>query len=117
ADRLGEDGRMNYREASQRKGKPYQKRIPEDAHITLAQGEFNRFYIRGMCLRALEDGAEYLLICRVKQVGNPRPDSDFKIGEQIPPQLLLADLRTNVGIDTAFGLPAGPNSGLSVTLP
>jgi hypothetical protein len=30
---------------------------------------------------------------------------------------LLDDLRTNVGVDTALGLPAGPNSGLSAMIP
>lgn len=32
-------------------------------------------------------------------------------------KFMLDDLRTHVGVDTALGLPPGPNSGLSVRLP
>src|SRR6266851_5569734 len=33
------------------------------------------------------------------------------------PKALLTDLRSNPGVDTALGLPPGPNSGLSARLP
>ena|SRR5690554_6082028 len=84
---------------------------------TLAEGEFNRFYARGLCLRAIEEKVEYLIIYRAKVVTNPRPESQAKIGTHINPQALLADLRKNIGVETALGLPPGPNSGLSVKLP
>jgi len=105
AHKIRENGLLVFQETSSNKGKPY-----------LAQGEFNRFYIRGLCLRAIDEGIESLVICRVKQVTNPRPESQAKIGREINPTILLNDLRTNIGVDTALGLPAGPNSGLSVTL-
>lgn len=81
----------------------------------LAEGEFNRYYIRALCLRAIEEGKK-LKVYRAKEVGNPRSESAVKIGQEVDSQLLLADLRKNIGIDTCFGLPAGPNSGLSVRL-
>lgn len=88
-----------------------------NAHEMLAEGEFNRFYIRAICLRALEDDINEVIVYRAKDVVKPRSDSAHKIGQRIPTQALLADLRTHPGVDTALGLPQGPNSGLSVRLP
>lgn len=92
-------------------------RVPVTAAETLAEGEFNRFYIRAVCRRATEDNIPELVIYRAKEVTNPRPDSQARIGKKISAKTLLEDLRTHQGIDTALGLPAGPNSGLSVRLP
>jgi hypothetical protein len=97
--------------------------VPKDAHITLAEGEFNRFYIRALCREAIDVG-KGLEIYRAKSVNNPRPESQSKIGSSIDPNMLLNDLRRenklgeSMGnrIDTALGVPAGPNSGLSVRL-
>jgi hypothetical protein len=91
--------------------------VPVTAPETLAEGEFNRFYIRGVCGRALEESKDSVVAYRAKSVANPRTDSANKIGERYNPQVLLNDLRQNIGIDTALGLPSGPNSGLSVQLP
>lgn len=88
-----------------------------NAHEMLAEGEFNRFYIRAVCLRALEDGITNIIVYRGKDVANPRPESEAKIGQAISAQALLDDLRAHPGVDTALGLPPGPNSGLSVRLP
>jgi hypothetical protein len=90
--------------------------IPHTAPETMAEGEFNRFYVRGLCRRALNEGLSYLTIYRAKQVLNPRPDSQAKIGSRVDPALILADLRLNQGIEPALGLPSGPNSGLSAQL-
>lgn len=91
-------------------------KVSKDAHEMLAEGEFNRFYIRGLCRRAQEDGITELVVYRAKAVRNPRPESQAKIGVKLPVDKLLDDLRKNVGVDTALGVPAGPNSGLSVKL-
>jgi hypothetical protein len=95
----------------------YAKKMPFDAPDTLAEGEFNRFYARGLCKRALVNGIPELEIYRAKAVLNPRSASQAKIGSTISAEALLADLRTSQGMDTALGLPPGPNSGLSVKLP
>lgn len=91
--------------------------VPVTAPETLAEGEFNRFYIRGLCLRAIADGIPALEVYRAKAVDRPRPESETKIGSKVNPTTLLNDLCANPGVDTALGLPAGPNSGLSVKLP
>ena len=88
-----------------------------NAHEMLAEGEFNRFYIRAVCLRAIEDGIAQVIVYRAKHVEHPRSDSEAKIGRAVPAQPLLDDLRAHPGVDTALGLPPGPNSGLSVHLP
>lgn len=90
-------------------------KIPDTASQTFAEGEFNRFYIRGLSLRALEEGKQ-LEVYRARNSSNPRPDSENLIGRKFDARNLLGDLRDNKGIDTAFGLPSGPNSGLSVKI-
>jgi hypothetical protein len=90
--------------------------VPVTAAETLAQGEFNRFYIRGVCARALAEGKTEVEIYRAKAVSQPRNESQSLIGQRKSAELLLEDLRTSPGTDTALGLPPGPNSGLSVRL-
>ena len=89
--------------------------IPANAHEVLAEGEFNRYYIRALCRRAVAEGKK-LQVYRAKSVTNPRCESHAKVGQDVDPQSLLTDLRKNIGVDTCLGLPAGPNSGLCVRL-
>jgi hypothetical protein len=118
ASELRGNGRLNEMEERRKpKGGTTMARVPVTAPETLAQGEFNRFYIRGLCVRALAAGTPDLMIYRAKEVDNPRPESIAKIGQRISAQALLNDLRANPGVDTALGLPPGPNSGLSARLP
>lgn len=91
-------------------------KIPKNAPETLAEGEFNRFYMRGLCCRVLKDGNHKLKVYRAKKVNTPRFESEAKIGTIVNAEILLQDLRGNIGIDTALGLPSGPNSGLSVQI-
>ena len=91
-------------------------KVPYDANETLADGEFNRFYITALCLKALENKNIKLVVYRAKSVSRPRPESQAKIGQVVNPQSLLNDLRSTVGIDTSLGLPSGPNSGLSIMI-
>jgi hypothetical protein len=88
-----------------------------NAHEMLAEGEFNRFYIRALCLRAIEDGFAEVIVYRAKQVQHARSESEAKIGQRVAAQPLLEDLREHPGVDAALGLPPGPNSGLSIRLP
>lgn len=87
-------------------------KVPRTAHITMAEGEFNRFYLRALCQKAIEEDAK-IEVYRAKPVSRPRAESEALIGKKLDPHLLLRDLRTNIGVDLALGLPAGPNSGLS----
>lgn len=91
-------------------------KVPVTAPETLADGEFNHYYVRALCRRALESGADYVQVYRAKQVMNPRPESQARIGALIQAAALLADLRSHQGMEPALGVPPGPNSGLSVRL-
>lgn len=93
-----------------------QAKVPIKAAETLAQGEFNRFYIRGLCLRGINNNISYVEVYRGKQVTNARSASMALIGQLLPVEKLLQDLRTSIGVDTALNLPPGPNSGLTVRL-
>ncbi|GAT32999.1 hypothetical protein TSACC_21404 [Terrimicrobium sacchariphilum] len=88
--------------------------VPTTAAQTLAEGEFNRFYIRAICLRAISTG-QTVVVYRAKMVDNPRAESESKIGLQMDPAVLVEDLRSSSGFKTSSGFP-GPNSGLSVHL-
>ena len=118
ADSLRSGGRIRATEERRKpKGGFTTAKVPVTAPETLAEGEFNRFYARGLCLRALDDGIADVIVYRAKAVRNPRPESEAMIGKRMSAAALLDDLRTHVGMDTALGLPPGPNSGLSARLP
>lgn len=88
-----------------------------NAHTMLAEGEFNRYYVRAVCARALDAGIDEVVVYRGKDVANPRSESQRLIGTRVSAKALLDDLRQHKGMDTALGLPPGPNSGLTVRLP
>jgi hypothetical protein len=90
---------------------------PENAAEVLSESEFNRYYIRALARRAIEDGISELVVYRAKQVNSPRPESEALIETTLSPQDLLADLRSHPGESPSLGVPSGPNSGLSVRLP
>ena len=113
---IGRSGILNPTEQRQTKKGPITARVPVTAPETLAEGEFNRFYARAVARRALEVGQETVEVYRAKHVEAPRAESVAKVGTFVPAEQLLRDLRTHVGVDTALGIPAGPNSGLSVRL-
>jgi hypothetical protein len=90
----------------------------ENAAEVLAESEFNRYYIRGLARRAIEDGIQELVVYRAKPVRTPRPESEARVETAISPQELLDDLRSHPGDERpTLGVPSGPNSGLSVRLP
>lgn len=111
--RLSEPGIFNAR--GLRQGKSV--KVPVNAPQRLAEGEFNRFYIRGLCLRVVEEGVGNVVVYRARESSSPRKESQELIGESLNAKSLLDDLRKSPGVDTALGLPPGPNSGLSARLP
>ena len=91
-------------------------RVPMSAEQTLAEGEFNRSYVRALCRRGEETPGTVLEIDRAKEVAQPRPESALREGHEVSASVLLLDLRTGTRVDVALGVPAGPNSGLSVRM-
>lgn len=92
-------------------------KVSSIAHEMLAEGEFNRFYVRALCRRAIDDEVPNLEVFRAKEVRNPRRNSEEMIGRRVKPSEVLKDLRNSPGVEPALGLPPGPNSGLSLRFP
>ncbi len=90
--------------------------MPKNANASLCEGEFNRFYIRGVCLKAISSGQRYVTAYRARYSNNPRLESLLIEGKQFDAEKLLKDLRMYIGVDTSLGLPPGPNSGMSVKI-
>lgn len=97
-------------------GKVSVAKVPANAHEVLAEGEFNRFYMRGICLRAIDANSRPVAY-RARHSENPRPESERILGQGFEPNALLAALRAEPYVDQALGMPPGPNSGLSIYLP
>lgn len=91
--------------------------VPVTAATTLDEGEFGRYYARGLCLRAISEGIPRLEVYRGKAVSQPREGSEAKIGMLVDPALILNDLRLSNGLEPALGLPPGPNSGITLRIP
>lgn len=106
-----------YEERKSQSGKITIAKVPVTAPETLAEGEFNRFYARGVCARAIAEGISEVVVYRGRQVKQPRPESEAMIGRRIEAKALLEDLRRSQGVEPALGIPPGPNSGLTVCLP
>lgn len=87
-------------------------KVPSNAAQVLAQNEFNRYYIRAVCVKAIEVGQENVKVYRARQSSMSRPESELKIGRLINAKDLLLDLRNNIGQPVTL-LPE-ISSGLSV---
>jgi len=112
AAQLNQLGLLRAKEPSGRGG---WKKVPHNAAQTLAEGEFNRYYARGLCLRAIRD-KQQVQVYRGKAVSNPRSRSLALLGMVLDPEALVTDLRQSKGVEPALGLPPGPNSGLTIKL-
>ena len=92
-------------------------RVPHNAAEVLAESEFNRYYVRGLCRRATVNGIPRLEVYRAKYVVEARPESQAKIGLLVDPEVVLIDLRASTGVEAALGIPPGPGSGISIRIP
>ena len=79
--------------------------------------EFNVFYCRGLCRRAIAENAPRLEVYRARESAQPRRESELKLGLLVEPEVILVDLRKSHGTEPSFGLPPGPNTGLSLGFP
>lgn len=114
AEQIQRHGLMHVREQRRKRGVGTTfAKVPHNAPDMLAEGEFNRFYIRGLCRQVIESGGTEVEVYRGKDVSSPRPESLAMIGKRLPAHRLLQDLRTSPGVEPAQGLPPGPNSGLT----
>jgi len=91
-------------------------KVPSSAADTLAQGQFNHYYMRGVCRRALATGQKRVKVYRARHVSQPRRESQRRLGWELNAQELLEALRAHPGEGNHLRVPGGPNSGLSVRL-
>jgi len=86
--------------------------VPDTAAETMAEGQFNRFYIAAICRRAIEDGKASIRVYRAKHRGEPRPESRALEGTSRDANTLLQELRSK---DSSLRCDLlKPNSGLSI---
>jgi len=82
-------------------------RAPRTAALTLADGKYNRLYLRGLCRLAQERGVAELTVYRAKAVPQPRPESERVIGSPLDAAQVLAGLRAHPSIGLRTAPPAG----------
>lgn len=91
--------------------------VPYNAHNTIAETNFSRMYLRGVCRYALEQGVTHLTGYRAMYVERPRPGSEEKIGMLFGAAEMLADIRATMSGAPVLGMPPGVGSGILARLP
>jgi hypothetical protein len=118
AIQLGAHARLNAREEQPKQhGHAVTTAMPADAAQIIAEDEFNRFYMRGLCAWVIENGLGHVEIYRARPVANPTPRARAKIGSRVSPASLLAELRAHPGVESALGVERATHCGLSIKMP
>ncbi len=91
-------------------------RLPSYAPRVLAEGDFNRYYMRGVCARAVSEGRAVVEVYRARLSAEPRPESRELEGQRLDAASLLRELRTPFVSADDEPIIGRPNSGLSVRL-
>lgn len=90
--------------------------VPLGAAKEIAEAAFNRYYIRALCVRAIQDDIPYLLILRAGPPRFVRKHNEALIGNKVDPTELLEHIRSRSGYESTGTFPA-TNAGISVRLP
>ena len=91
-------------------------RIPTGAARMIAEGDFNRYYMRGVAARAAADGRQVVEVYRARLSLEPRTASSELEGTRITATDLLNELRGLSGEAPTISRLGKPNSGLSVRM-
>ena len=89
-------------------------KMPSNASNLLCSSEFNRYYIRAVCILGLNNSIEDVEIYRARESSRTRPESEAKIGTFLSCKDLLDDLRNSIGTEPK--LFPEINSGLCVKI-
>ena len=93
------------------------RRMPDNAPEYLAFSEFNRYYMRAVCLRAAIEGRTHVRVCRARHPKKATPSSEQMLGEVRPAVELLDYLRSNdFEENPSYGRLGRGGSGISVEL-
>ena len=90
-------------------------KLPGMAPRLLAEGDFNRYYMRGVALRAIQEGKD-VEVYRARLSLEPRPDSSELEGHRLTARELLDQLRGVTPFDPSTPRLGRVNSGLSIRL-
>lgn len=105
----------DFEEADKPSGGYTVKHVPHTASKTIAEGQFSRFYILGICKRARAEGISHLIVYRAKGRSDPRPESQSLIGKRLSIDEIESQLKeTKASFKSQL---VKPNSGISVKLP
>ncbi|MDB5798230.1 MAG: hypothetical protein JWP36_2132 [Paucimonas sp.] len=83
------------------------------AHDMLAQVEFNRFYCRAVCQRAIDTGAA-VSVYRAGFSSEGLNIASDAVGRKFAARPTLHSLRVSICLEYALGLPGGYGAGLSL---
>jgi len=89
----------------------FQPDSPKNSVQTFAWDEFNKFYMRALCLLAQSHPGYDLLVVRGRHSDNPKPESNRLLGAKKDPGQFLNALRGVPRVN-----PFGANSGLTLEL-
>lgn len=91
-------------------------KLPDMAARMLAEGDFNRYYMRGVAQRAIAEKRDVVEVYRARLSMEPRSESAQLEGHRLSAQAVLDYLRGRSVADPAVTALGRPNSGLSVRL-
>lgn len=80
----------------------------------IAEAEFNRYYMRGLCARAIAEGVAEVQVYRAKVVATRNAQTLERIGQSLSPDTVLAEFRSAHETDPALASPFGDATGLSM---
>ena len=99
-----------------RSGGVIEARVPTMAVRMLTEGDFNRYYMRGVSLRAIDEERGVVEVYRARLSLEARPESAELEGRRVSPRDVLSWLRGEPGDDDGAVRLGRPNSGLSIRL-
>ena len=82
----------------------------------LTEGDFNRYYMRGLSLRAIDEERGVVEVYRARLSLEARPESAELEGRRVKPAEVLSWLRGEPSGDPGAARLGRPNSGLSIRL-
>ena len=91
-------------------------KVPQTAARMVAEGDFNRYYMRGVAARAIDEGRQVVEVYRARLSLEPRRESAELEGRRLEARAVLDWLRGLQSDDPAAAQLGRPNSGLSVRL-
>ena len=107
---------VDFEPRTTRSGAQTTAKVPEMAARMLAEGDFNRYYMRGVALRAIDEGRQVVEVYRARLSLEPRQESAELEGQRLTAREVLDFLRGQRVEDASTARLGRPNSGLSIRL-